>query len=192
MKTKMVKDLMVPLSEYATVPEGATLADTVAALKKSQAEFDQTKYRHRAVLVYDKNNDIVGKVSMASLLKGLEPKYDDMLSNNRPMHLGFTRNFQKTMIDQLRLWEAPLTHICEKATQIKVDALMTPPDEGEYIEIDATLDEAIHQFILNRHHQSLLVTKDQKVVGTLRLTDVFEVVTDAVTDCVLTEQHGTT
>ena len=182
MKTKMVKDLMVPLSEYATVLEGTTLADTVAALKKSQAEFDQTKYRHRAVLVYDENNDIVGKVSMVSLLKGLEPKYDDMLSNNSHMHFGFTRNFQKTMIEQLKLWEAPLTHICEKATQIKVDALMTPPDKGEYIEIDATLDEAIHQFILNRH-QSLLVTEDQKVVGTLRLTDVFEVVTDAVTEC---------
>jgi len=190
-KTKMVKDLMVPLSEYATVLEGATLADTVAALKKSQAKFDQAKYRHRAVLVYDENNDIVGKVSMLSLLRGLEPKYDDMLSDKSHMQFGFTRNFQKTMIEQLKLWEAPLTHICEKATQIKVEALMTPPGEGEYIEIDATLDEAIHQFILN-HHQSLLVTKDEKVVGTLRLTDVFEVVTDAVTECVLTEQHGTT
>jgi CBS domain-containing protein len=182
MKTKMVKDLMVPLSEYATVPVGATLADTVAALKKSQAEFDQTKYRHRAVLVFDENKDIVGKISMISLLRGLEPKYDDMLSDKSHMHLGFTRNFQKTMIEQLQLWEAPLTHICEKAMHIKVDALMESPGEGEYIEIDATLDEAIHQFILNRQ-QSLLVTKDEKVVGTLRLTDVFEVVTGAVTEC---------
>ena len=182
MKTRKVKDLMVPLSEYATVPEGATLSDTVAALKKSQAEFDQNRYRHRAVLVYDKNNDIIGKISMLSLLRGLEPKYEDMLSDKSHRHFGFTRNFQKTMIEQLQLWEAPLDHICEKATQIKVNALMTRPGEGEFIEIDATLDEAIHQFILNRH-QSLLVTEEQKVVGTLRLTDVFEVVTDAVMEC---------
>jgi CBS domain containing-hemolysin-like protein len=50
-KAKLVKDLMVPLSEYATVSEDATLSDAVAALKQSQADYDRTKYRHRAILV---------------------------------------------------------------------------------------------------------------------------------------------
>lgn len=47
MKTITVKDLMVPLEEYATVHEGATLYE--AALEKAQMEFDQTRYRHRAI-----------------------------------------------------------------------------------------------------------------------------------------------
>ena len=38
MKTKLVKDLMVPLSAYATVPEDATLSDAVAALEESHAK----------------------------------------------------------------------------------------------------------------------------------------------------------
>jgi len=38
-KTKLVKDLMVPLSAYATVPEDATLSDAVAALEESHAKF---------------------------------------------------------------------------------------------------------------------------------------------------------
>ena len=54
MKTYKIEDLMVPLSEYATVTVGATLFDAVLALEKAQGEFDQTKYRHRAVLVLDK------------------------------------------------------------------------------------------------------------------------------------------
>ena len=35
-----VKDLMVPLSEYATVSEDATLYEAVAELEKAQEEFN--------------------------------------------------------------------------------------------------------------------------------------------------------
>ena len=36
-----VKELMVPLSEYATVPVGSTLFDAVLALEKAQEQFQQ-------------------------------------------------------------------------------------------------------------------------------------------------------
>ena len=77
MKTQMIKNLMVPLSEYATVPVDATLLDAVVALEKAQAAFDQTKYRHRAVLVLDKDNQVVGKIGQLDALKALEPKYQE-------------------------------------------------------------------------------------------------------------------
>lgn len=182
MKTKLIKELMVPLEEYATVSEDATLMEAVAALKQSQAVFDQNKYRHRAILIYDKYQRIVGKVSMLSILMGLEPKYDQMLSDKGPAHLGFTRKFQKTMIEQLRLWEDPLEHLCEKGAQIKVKSFMTPLKEGEFIELQASLNEAIHQLVLG-HHQSLMVTENDKVIGVLRLTDVFDVVAEAILPC---------
>ena len=44
---------MVPLSEYATVSEDATLFEAVSELEKAQEEFDHTRYRHRAILVMD-------------------------------------------------------------------------------------------------------------------------------------------
>ena len=182
MKTKLVKELMVPLSEYATVPQEATLNDAVMALKESQAKFDQTKYPHRAILVYDENDEIVGKLSMLSVLRGLEPKYEEMLSDKGPMHVGFTRKYQKIMIEQLQLWESPFSRICEKAAQLKVKSFMDKLQEGEYIESDASMDEAIHQLVIG-WNQSLLVTENKKVVGILRLTDVFEVVTEAVMAC---------
>lgn len=80
MKTKTVKDLMVPLSEYATVKQGATLFDVVMSLKKAQEEFDNTRHRHRAVLVMDDKDNVVGKVGQFDILRALEPKYDEMLS----------------------------------------------------------------------------------------------------------------
>ena len=182
MKTTLVKDIMVPLSEYATVTADATLSDAVSALKKSQADFDQAKYRHRAILILDDDNKIVGKVNFQSILRALEPKYDEMLSDRGAMHLGFTRKYQKAMIESLKLWQDPLDQLCQKAAQIKVDTFMVTPKESELIEPDASLGEAIHQLVLG-HHQSLLVTKEKAVVGVLRLTDAFQVVSDAVLAC---------
>ena len=36
-----VKELMVPISEYAAVPKGSTLFDAIMALEKAQEEFDE-------------------------------------------------------------------------------------------------------------------------------------------------------
>jgi CBS domain-containing protein len=181
-KTILVKDIMVPLSEYATVSEEATLSDAVAALKKSQADFDQAKYRHRAILIYDKTNNIVGKVNFLSILRALEPKYEEMLSDRGPLHMGFTRKFQKAMFESLKLWQDPLDHVCGKAAQIKVKSFMVTPKESEMIEPDAGLGEAIHQLVIG-HHQSLLVTKEKKIVGILRLTDAFQVIAECILGC---------
>ena len=63
MKSYQVKDLMVKLSEYATVLEAATLLEAVKALRKAQDAFGQSRYQHRAILVIDKNNHFVGKLS---------------------------------------------------------------------------------------------------------------------------------
>ena len=57
----IVKDLMVPLSGYATVSEDSTLAEAVKTLKQAQKNFDQTRDKHRAILIIDKNNKIVGE-----------------------------------------------------------------------------------------------------------------------------------
>ncbi len=182
MKTTLVKDIMVPLSEYATVPEDATLIDAVAALKKSQANFDQAKYRHRAILVLDDDDNIVGKVNFQCILKALEPKYEEMLSDSGPTHMGFTRKYQRAMIESFKLWQDPLDQLCEKAAHTKVKTFMVSHKETEMIEPEATLGEGIHQLVLG-HHQSLLVTKDKKVVGILRLTDAVQVVSDAILKC---------
>ena len=44
MEKTTVKEFMVPLSEYATVSENATLIEAIKALKKAQKEFDQNRY----------------------------------------------------------------------------------------------------------------------------------------------------
>ena len=183
MKEYKVEDLMVPLSEYATVSEDATLFDAVTALEKAQAEFDHTRYRHRAVLVLDKGGSkVIGKLSQLDALKALEPKYHEMLDRRRLRSFGFTREFMKSMLKEYHLFDSPLADICKLAGKQNVVQYMQTPSEGEYIDEHAALDEAIHLFIMGQH-QSLLVTSGEDITGILRLTDVFAAVYHVMKEC---------
>lgn len=182
MKSYKVKELMVSLSKYATVDETATLFDAVLALEKAQAAYQGTKYPHRAILVLDKDGQVSGKVSQTDVLRALEPKYADMQD---PPHLamyGFSRKFMKSLVNYYKLWDSPLSDICKKAGETPVTKFMRKPTEGEYIDEDSSLDEAIHQLVFG-YHQSLLVTKNDKITGIIRLTDVFDSVCSAMKTC---------
>lgn len=178
----MLKDLVVPLSEYATVPEDATLFEAVVALEQAQADFDQTRYRHRAILVLDKDDQVLGRLNQMDVLRALEPKYYEMLDRKHLRTFGFNPAFMKSLLEDYHLFDNPMQDICRKAGEQNVQQFMHMPTEEEIIAESASLDEAIHQLI-SGHHQSLLVTRDGKIVGILRLTDVFAAVYRAMKAC---------
>jgi CBS domain-containing protein len=183
MKNFIVKDLMVPLSEYAVISDDASIYEAVLALEKAQQAYDQTKYRHRGILVKNKEGNIVGKLVQLDVLRALEPKYEDMKSDTPGIaKYGFSRKFLLSMLETYKLFDKPLDDICRKAGLEKVSKYMHRPTEGEYIAEDDSLDRAIHLFVVG-HHQSLLVTRGEKIVGLLRLTDVFAAVFHAMKNC---------
>lgn len=184
MKTKIVKNLMVPASEYVTVFKETTLHEAVAVLEKAQADFDPERHRHRGILVYDENNKIVGKIGQIDVLRALEPKYDEIMKSDTFVRTGLSPMYQKSMIEQYMLWNKPLNDICRKASELKVESFMQAPTEGEYIDENASLDKAIHQFIMGCH-LSLLVTRQGEIVGILRLIDVFMEIVDNIKACKL-------
>jgi len=183
-KTIKVKDLMVPLEEYATVPVDASLFDAVMALEKAQEELDRTRhhYLHRAVLVMDKDRKVIGKISQMDAIKGLEPKYRDMGDPHSLSRAGFSADFLLSMLQQYSLWDQPLADLCSKATEIRVVDFMHTPTQGEYIREEASLEEAIHMLLAGRHH-SLLVTRGDEIVGVLKLTDVFNEIFQRMKTC---------
>jgi CBS domain containing-hemolysin-like protein len=170
-KNYLVKDLMVPLSEYATVMEGSTLFETIVALEKAQEEYDHSKYSHRAVLVLDKNKRVIGKLNQWNFIRALEPKNgdDDLIGDLyqfcfSPQAVAHRQELNRQSI--------PVHDVYAKATRLKVEDVMQSPSEGEYVEVNTSLDTAIHQLVAGSH-LSLLVTKGKDIVGVLRLSDVF-------------------
>jgi CBS domain-containing protein len=183
METVSVKDVMIPVSEYATVSEEATLHEAVLALEKAQQEFDRTRYRHRAILVYDKSGKVAGKLSQIDILRALEPKYEQ-IGIPRSTHYPFSPKFMKSLFKQFDLWNKPLDGICRKAGQKRVKEIMCSPGEGEVVAQEASLNEAIHMFVVG-NHQSLLVAREDEIIGILRLTDVFHEVFNMIKACEL-------
>jgi CBS domain-containing protein len=186
-KDKIVKDLMVPFSNYAAVYEDDTLFDAVLALEKTQQEFDPSTHRHRAILIIDKNDQVVGKISQWDFLKALEPKYQEMEDLEKISRTGFSPQFLKSMLDQHGLWAKPLVDVCKVAAKKKVKGLMSAPAKSEYINEDAPMGEAVHQLVIGNLISLLVVDNDKKIVGVLRLIDVFEEALQTMKACALTD-----
>jgi len=181
MKTITVKDLMVPLEKYATVPREATLRDAIVALEKAQMTLDPSRHKHRAILVLDESGNVVSKLTMKRILVALEPNYGKVEGAGVLERSGFSPDLIKSMLEDNALWAKPLQFVRERAIELKVGDFIQTPSEGEYIDENATLGQAAHQLIVYPY-LSLLATRDDAVVGILRLSDVFTKICDIITD----------
>ncbi|AFM26986.1 CBS domain-containing protein [Desulfomonile tiedjei] len=177
-----VKDLMLPLDQYICVSENETLANAVAELEAAQSKVVPGRHPHRAVLVCDADGNVIGKLSQLDFLRALEPKYSEISDLKKVSGFGLSAEFMKSTMDEYDLWKTPLEDLCRKAATVKLSSIVAAPLEGEFIDQEATLDKAVHQMIMG-HHQSLLATSKDRIVGILRLTDVFKEIGNRVKAC---------
>ncbi len=175
MKQYTVKDLMVPISEYATVTEGSTVLEAVVALEKAQEDFAHTRYSHRAVLILGRDKRVVGKLNQFDFLRSLEPEGEHAGSLTDIDKFGFSAKAVALQREQYRLQEVPLEEIFQEVARLKVEEFMQTPSETEYLDARTSLHTAIHQMITDPH-LSLLVVEKKEIVGVLRLSDVFAAV----------------
>jgi len=171
MKAEYVRDLMVPLADYATVSMKGTMYDAILALDRVH-EFDHSHYRHRGILVYDDRDRVVGKLGLFDILTAIEGKYSEIGNLESVAGVGFSPGFIRSIFKQYSLWSRPLEQLCGDAASLRVEDAMHWLAEIEYIEADARLDLAIHQLIMG-NLQSLVVTDGEEVVGIIKLSDIF-------------------
>ena len=184
MQSTKVKELMVPLAEYATVSEDATLNEAILALDESQNRVSESREKHRAILVLDKDRHLVGKLTQWDVSAGIEPGYRSVETITEKPHFGLSPEYLRTMMQDFGLWKKPLEDLCRKASEIRVKDIMSKPAPGEYIDEEASLDEAIHLLVMG-HHLSLIVKKEDAVTGILRMSDVFTEICNLVKVCKL-------
>jgi CBS domain-containing protein len=170
MDSKRVRDIMLPLDEYAVVPAETTLREALLALDKAQATLPADRQPHRAVLVIDQNRQIVGKVGQLGFLKALEAKYRIFKDLGTLDRAGVSPERLDAMMDDLQFWQDSISVSCQRASSMKVKHFMTPVTEC--IDENAPLTEAIHK-IVAWQTLSVLVTRQGEVVGILRLSDLF-------------------
>jgi len=171
----------MPLSEYATVSSEATIKEALVALSKSQLGLSVDRHHHRAVLALDGQGNVVGKLTHWTILQSLEPS---LLSERDYARLSSARlspHLIRALMDKTYMTiDVDLENLCEKAGRIKVKDSMIPVEEN--LDEEASLAYAIRFMVLG-HWQSALVTRSNKVVGLLRLSDVFEEVAALIRGC---------
>ncbi|MBU0519544.1 CBS domain-containing protein [bacterium] len=112
----------------------------------------------------------MGKLGHITFLRALEPKYQKIGDLERLSREGWSSDFLRSMLDTVELWKQRFHDYALYAKRTMVKDVMRPVGTG--LDIDAPLSEAVHQLVI-QETLSLLVTEKGKVVGILRLTDVF-------------------
>jgi len=177
METKKVRDVMLSLDEYATVASGCTILEALVALNKAQLGLTYDRHQHRAVLVLNDSGTVIGKLTHWSVLCSLEPELlrgEDLALLDRA---GLSAEFIGRLTHLTPMFGGDLDRMCRAAAHVRVEDAMIPVTES--ISENASLSEAIRQMVV-LHAQSLLVHGQWKVVGILRLSDVFEEVADCI------------
>jgi len=166
-----VRDIMLPLSEYAVVAEDATVLDALEALRAAQAKLPPERQPHRAVLVRNRRGEITGKVHYFAFLRAMVPERKALKERDVMDRAGVGDDLRESSMRMLDFFTGHLVDFRERARSVCVRDVCT----GVAASIDegAAVSDAISMFLAQQTH-SLLVRRGSGTVGILRLSDLFD------------------
>jgi len=163
-ETKKVKELMIPLEDYPHIPYWFTLRQAMAIVREAAIKFEGS-FEPRAVLVFDEKYQLMGILTLRDIIKGLEPRFmhETALVKADP-------NLTVLMGDLFGpgMREASQKPVSEVMSPIKVT-----------IQGNDLLAKAISMMI-QEDVGMMPVIQDNKVIGMVRLSDLFKEISDMV------------
>ena len=151
---KRVKDLVIPLTDYPHMPYWGTLKEAIVQLNVVY------ETGHSTVLVFDEAYEFVGILLQRDILKGLEPKFARHLKEEIPVS-----------------WDDLLKSESQTRLTRPVKEFMS----GVAATVDAKNSILQASHIMLREDAYLLpVMKGSKVIGIVRMDDLFHEITNAV------------
>ena len=154
---KTAEDIMVPIGDYNTISENATLYEAIKVLRGSFHRDGKAWYGHRSVIVLGISGDLVGILSLRSLLKAAGLRKLDNDPDFKAESWGWY------YINRLR------TQSLMRVRDVMRPLAVATVDAGENVK-----DVAVSLF----KHQvnSLPVLKKGRLVGMVRTLDIFMVI----------------
>jgi len=179
MKNPLVKELMVPISDYATIHIDASMPEAIKAIESEKRRYKEGPYRHQSLVVIDDNNHVVGRLSQVDIMRSMEPNYSKLGDDRWIGRTILTKEVLKNLRESFKLWERPPYEMREAIRNACVKTFMQEPTEGEFVTEQDTFGTACHRVVMGSHH-SLLVTRGKVIVGILRSTDLFNCLYDMI------------
>ncbi|OAT80816.1 CBS domain-containing protein [Desulfotomaculum copahuensis] len=157
----LVKDVMVPVSDYSTVSGEATVREAISALRGSFHREGRAWHGHYSVLVLDREGRLAGLLTLRSLLRavGFKDLTDDIWIKAESWGWYFMEKMQT-------------------GAGVRVRDIMRPLELAT-VNARQTLKQAAH-LLLTHQVNSLPVLEDGKVTGILRTIDVFRAIDEII------------
>ena len=181
MNDKTVKDIMIPLTNYAVVGPDASLREAVIVLRQSYCELDRgicTEAGPRTVLVANEDNELLGILDFKAILKTLIPEVAGRLSE-KLRSLGISIAFAEEGAPELDESHAEFVARVRKNAEVRVRDIMLKV-KGT-IDADASLLDALRLIFKNKITK-LPVYEGGQLVGVVRDTDLFLAVADILAE----------
>jgi|UniRef100_A0A7C3Z0Z2 CBS-domain-containing membrane protein len=171
---KKVKDLMIPLVDYPHIPYWFSVRQAIAMIKAAAAD-REVRIEPRFVLVFDEKYQLLGYLGFKEMLTGIEPRF---LRRPEAAHMQGAKPLE---LDPLLgvLWEDLFGRGCKEEANKPVKEVMTPVKAT--VKADDPLVKAAYA-MAQAGLEILPVMEEGKVVGIVRLDDIFKEITAAVLD----------
>lgn len=171
-KRKKVRELMIPIDQYAVTSPDSTLKEAVLALRKVYCEVEAgkcTEAGYRTILVMNQEGKLEGIIDFQSIMRSLIPEIAGKLSEKLEA-LGLSIAFAEADAHDHDTARRSFKERVLGNARTKVGNVMLKI-RGQ-IDADAELLEALKLMYKNRV-TVLPVYESEKVVGVLRDSDLF-------------------
>jgi nucleoside-triphosphatase THEP1 len=186
-KELTVGQVMAPIEEYNTVVAEAPLCEALIILKanlKKIGSGEKGRF-HKTLLAVDLSGQIIGKLSIFDLIRGLVPERAKAPAVSRTFYRAISER-QLNVADEIGKlkerfdWlEHTFRDLVKAETQKKVKEVMSPIhpllEEGD------SLNKAVYVMFKENIRQPLVV-RDGRIVGVINIMDIFPVLLDLAAD----------
>ncbi len=159
----IIRELVIPLEKYPHIKETATLDEAIISCKELLPDGSE-QVRQKVLLVVNDADQLVGKISIMDIMKGLAPH---LLSETKVKQFdGKTADFT----DLAFLLEESTFSECGKNRNRTVESLVHP------IDVVLTPDTPVLKalVLLSAHKETIIPVKENGVIlGVLRLEEIF-------------------
>ena len=163
----VVKDHLIPLDRYPHLHEDQSLHDAVEIIRSYTAGAAE-RLRYSALLVLDGKHQLVGRVTMQDIVLGIDPRFTGLAEVKK--YEGKKTDATNLVI----LWEDSFFEECSKRGTKKIVDFMSPIKHT--VKGDDSLLKAL-SIMLSANETVLPVVEGDRVVGVIRLEEIFKAIT---------------
>ncbi|NOQ45224.1 MAG: CBS domain-containing protein [Desulfobulbaceae bacterium] len=164
----IVKDFVISIDKYPHITENQTLGDAVAEILSFKWGTGDQYLRFPCLLVINDSHQMVGRVLIEDMLRGLEPQLFKKFKDN-----GFEGK-KSDQSDLAFLWEETFFKNCKKKHEKPIKEFMSPI--GNKAKMTDSILKVLYVMLQDKL-STIPVVDENKVVGILRLEEVFSVIT---------------